>query len=72
MLLSGHLCDARIWARQGDALGDIADPMVPILDAHDLVAGIAADVLLWAPPRFALAGFSLGGFVAIEVILRAP
>lgn len=36
------------------------------------IAGIAATILADAPPRFALLGFSMGGYLALEIMRRAP
>lgn len=36
------------------------------------VAGIAAAILRDAPPRFALLGFSMGGYLAFEIVRQAP
>jgi pimeloyl-ACP methyl ester carboxylesterase len=36
------------------------------------MAGMARHVLAWAPPRFGLAGFSMGGYVALEMCRQAP
>ena len=36
------------------------------------MAGIAQDILAHAPPRFALAGLSMGGYVALEIMRQAP
>jgi pimeloyl-ACP methyl ester carboxylesterase len=36
------------------------------------IAGIAATILRDAPPRFALLGFSLGGYIAFEIVRQAP
>lgn len=36
------------------------------------IAGIAGSILRDAPPRFALLGFSMGGYLAFEIIRRAP
>jgi pimeloyl-ACP methyl ester carboxylesterase len=41
------------------------------VDSHS-VAGLAERVLAQAPSRFALAGLSMGGIVAMEIIRRAP
>jgi pimeloyl-ACP methyl ester carboxylesterase len=40
--------------------------------AHDNVADAAEAVLATAPPRFVALGFSLGGFVVLELLRRAP
>ena len=39
---------------------------------HDSIAAIARDVLAAAPPRFALAGLSLGVIIAFEILRQAP
>jgi pimeloyl-ACP methyl ester carboxylesterase len=36
------------------------------------IAGIAASILRDAPPRFGLLGFSMGGYVAFEIVRQAP
>jgi pimeloyl-ACP methyl ester carboxylesterase len=38
----------------------------------DSMAAIARRVLAAAPPRFALAGISMGGYVAFEILRQAP
>jgi pimeloyl-ACP methyl ester carboxylesterase len=68
MLIPGMMCDARMWG------GFTAN--CPILHAlpteHDTVQAIAAAILATAPPRFALAGLSMGGIVAMEILAQAP
>jgi pimeloyl-ACP methyl ester carboxylesterase len=71
ILLPGLLCDHRLFAGQLDALARRADVMVADLIGADTVAGLAARVLATAPPRFALAGLSMGGYVAFEIVRRA-
>jgi pimeloyl-ACP methyl ester carboxylesterase len=39
---------------------------------QDSMAAIAAGILAHAPPRFALAGLSMGGYVAFEIMRQAP
>jgi pimeloyl-ACP methyl ester carboxylesterase len=66
------MCDARLFAPQIAALsGSRAIHLAPI-SGHDSIEDLAAAVLLHAPPRFALAGLSMGGIVAMEMIARAP
>jgi len=72
VLLSGALCDAALWRHQIAGLADIADVRVGDLTRDDSVGAMAARVLAGAPPRFALAGISLGGYVALEIMRRAP
>lgn len=71
-LLPGLLCDGRLWRHQMEGLADAARCVVPDLTAHDTIAAMADAVLGVAPARFALAGFSLGSCVALEVFARAP
>lgn len=72
VLLPGMMCDARLFAPQMGALsGSRAVHCAPIA-ACDTVEAMAADVLLNAPPEFALAGLSMGGIVAMEIYRQAP
>lgn len=72
VLLPGMMCDARLFAPQVGALSaDRAVMVVPIAGA-DRVEALAAGVLAHAPPRFALAGLSMGGIVAMEILRQAP
>jgi pimeloyl-ACP methyl ester carboxylesterase len=72
VLLPGLLNTARLWRHQVEALADVADPFIPELWHHDSMGAIADSVLAAAPPRFALCGFSMGGYVAFEIFRRAP
>lgn len=51
-------------------------PLGPVTVANhidgDGIGGIAAGILSDAPPRFALLGFSMGGYLAFEILRRAP
>ena len=71
VLLPGLACDARLYAAQTASLADLAAPLVPNLDAASM-AEMAEAVLDAAPKRFALAGLSMGGYVAMEIVRRAP
>ncbi|UWX04852.1 alpha/beta fold hydrolase [Pseudoxanthomonas sp. NC8] len=72
LLLPGLLCDARLWREQAQALADVADASVPDLTLDDSIAAMAARVLACAPERFALAGLSMGGYVAFEILRQQP
>lgn len=72
VLLPGLLLNRRLYAAQLEALAGAADCLVADLTRHDTVAGLAADVLEQAPERFALAGLSMGGSVALEIMRLAP
>jgi pimeloyl-ACP methyl ester carboxylesterase len=72
ILLPGLLCDDALWSHQTRYLSDIADITIADLTGHDSVSALAADVLAKAPARFALAGLSMGGYVALEIVRQAP
>jgi pimeloyl-ACP methyl ester carboxylesterase len=72
ILLPGLLCDASLWGPQTAALADIADITVADLTQADSMAAMADAVLSSAPPRFALAGLSMGGYLSFEIMRRAP
>ena len=67
-----HLCDERLFARQIDALGADFDCRVFVFREHDSLAAMAGALLDAAPERFTLIGLSLGGYLAFEVMRRAP
>ena len=71
VLLPGMMCDPRLW---GPVMG--AFPGRTVLHAPltegETTAQMADAVLAVAPPRFALAGLSMGGIVAMEILAKAP
>ncbi|MFQ5468538.1 MAG: alpha/beta fold hydrolase, partial [Kiloniellaceae bacterium] len=71
-LLPGLLTDAAMWRAQVEGLADVARPQVIDLTTQDSVADMAASALRAMPGRFAMAGLSMGGYVALEVMRRAP
>ncbi|HEX7969884.1 MAG TPA: alpha/beta fold hydrolase [Stellaceae bacterium] len=72
VLLPGLLCDAALWQPQMAALADIAEAAVADLARDDSLPAMARRVLGMAPPRFALAGLSMGGYLAQEIMRQAP
>lgn len=72
VLLPGMMCDARLYGPQVAALSGPRDVHVLPVTDHDTVQALATAVLAAAPPRFALAGLSMGGIVAMEVLRQAP
>lgn len=72
VLLPGLLNTRRVYEHQVEALQDIADITIPELWQDDTIGAMADAVLAIAPPRFALGGFSMGGYVAFEMFRRAP
>jgi pimeloyl-ACP methyl ester carboxylesterase len=72
VLVPGLLCDGRLWSHQVAYLSDVADPVVTEVPTSGSVGGMARDVLRRAPETFALAGLSMGGYVALEIMRQAP
>jgi pimeloyl-ACP methyl ester carboxylesterase len=72
ILIPGLLCDATVWPDQRAALADLADVRVADHGMHDSLPAIAHSILESAPPRFAVAGHSMGGRIALEVYRAAP
>lgn len=72
ILLPGLLCTEVLWRPQVEALSDLVEVRVADLTSHDSVRGMAQAVLAEAPPRFALAGLSMGGYVSQEIMRIAP
>ncbi len=72
VLLPGMMCDARLFGPQIDAMSGERTLHVAPIGGHDSVDALAAEVLTNAPPRFALAGLSMGGILAMEILRQAP
>ncbi|MBM4228659.1 MAG: alpha/beta fold hydrolase [Gammaproteobacteria bacterium] len=72
VLVPGLMCDAELWAHQCRHLSDIADCQVADTSREDSMEGFARAILAAAPPRFALAGLSMGGLIAHAVMAMAP
>jgi pimeloyl-ACP methyl ester carboxylesterase len=72
VLVPGLLCTRALWEPQLAALGDIANMTVADHTRQDSMQGIARPILASAPAQFALAGLSMGGFIACEMLRQAP
>lgn len=72
ILLPGLLCDYRLWAHQIEHLAGVADITVPDMTGSDRLSGLARTVLNQSPGTFLLAGLSMGGYVAQEIMRQAP
>jgi pimeloyl-ACP methyl ester carboxylesterase len=72
VLIPGHMCDARLWGPQLAALSGTRTIHLAEVAGADSMTALAARLLADAPPRFALAGLSMGGIVAMEVARQAP
>jgi pimeloyl-ACP methyl ester carboxylesterase len=72
VLVPGLVCDAAVWGYQATHLAEIAEISVPPVVGGKTMAEMAETALAEAPPSFALAGFSMGGYVALEMLRQAP
>lgn len=72
LLLPGLMCDRTVWEPQMNALSPAWHVIVPDYEFADSLEAMAEHVLALAPDTFALAGHSMGGRVALEVMRRAP
>jgi pimeloyl-ACP methyl ester carboxylesterase len=70
VLIPGMMCDARMWGGIDAGLG------LPVLHhlptQAETMSDLAALFLADAAPRFALAGLSMGGILAMEILRQAP
>ena len=71
VLLPGVLCDEATWRPVVDRLEE-PHWLVPEYPAAPDIGELAEAVLAEAPPRFDLAGHSMGGYIALEIMRRAP
>src|SRR5271154_6874563 len=72
VLVPGLNCTARLFAEQIPALWRFGPVTVADHTRDDSMAAIASRILAAAPPRFALAGLSMGGYIALEIVHQAP
>lgn len=71
ILVSGLLSNERVWSHQMQHLRDIADIKV-VSPSQDTPEKMVQEILEKAPETFAIAGHSMGGWLCLEVMRRAP
>lgn len=71
VLVAGLNCSARLYAEQIPLLWQFGPVMVADHRRDDTIAAIARRILADAPPHFALAGLSMGGYIAFEIMRQA-
>jgi pimeloyl-ACP methyl ester carboxylesterase len=71
VLVPGLNCSPRLYAAQLPALWRFGPVTVADHTRDDIMARIAKRILEAAPPRFALAGLSMGGYIALEIVRQA-
>ncbi len=73
LLLPGLTCDERLWHHQAAALGAERPVTSFALLSDDSMAALASTALARMPTgRFAMAGLSMGGYLALEILRQAP
>jgi len=72
VLIPGLLCTRELWAPEIAGLSDMARIMVANHYDADSMAAIGGAILAAPPARFALAGLSMGGAIALEIMRQAP
>lgn len=72
VLVPGLLCSDALFHDQIEGLGDIANMRIGRVLKSDNLEAMARRILKTAPDTFALAGLSLGGYVAFEILRQAP
>src|SRR5215470_11483010 len=71
VLVPGLNCSARLYADQIPALWPFGPVVVADHTRDDSIPAIARRILAAAPPRFALVGHSMGGYIAFEIMRQA-
>ncbi len=72
VLIPGMMCDARLFGPQIAVFSGRRTLVCAPLTGRASVERFAADVFANAPDHFALAGLSMGGIVAMEILRQAP
>ncbi len=72
LLVPGLAGSPRIYAPVAPALWRFGPVTVANHIRDDNMGAIARRILAEAPPRFALAGHSMGGYIAFEIVRQAP
>lgn len=72
VLVPGLLCSSEIFAAQIPQLWSSGAVTVASTLEGEGIAETAASILRDAPPRFALAGISMGGYLCLEIMRQAP
>lgn len=72
VLVPGLSCNAALYASQWPALADGRPIFVADHARDETLSAIVQRLLAAAPPRFALCGLSMGGYIAFELLRQAP
>lgn len=72
LLIPGLAASARLYEHQIPALWRLGPVMIASHTRQSSMTGLARDILAAAPPKFALVGLSMGGYIAFEILRQAP
>jgi len=72
VLIPGMMCDARLYGPQIEVLSRERTVIVACATQGERIEEIASNILTALPAKFALAGLSMGGIIAMEILRRAP
>lgn len=72
LFVPGMMCDARVFQPQVAHFSARRTVMVACVTQGERIEEMASAILLDSPQKFALAGLSMGGIVAMEILRRAP
>jgi pimeloyl-ACP methyl ester carboxylesterase len=72
VLIPGLLLTPQLYAPQLEALWADAPVLLANHTRADSMTELAGGILAQAPPRFALVGLSMGGYIAFEILRQAP
>ncbi len=72
VLVPGLLCSAEVFAPQAAALWPYGPVTIASTLKGETIPEMASAILAAAPPRFALGGISMGGYICLEIMRQAP
>ncbi|MGD0503616.1 MAG: alpha/beta fold hydrolase [Steroidobacteraceae bacterium] len=72
LLIPGLLCTPRLYAEQIPPLWRLGPVTIADHTRDGSVSAIARRILASAPPRFALVGLSMGGYISFEILRQSP
>jgi pimeloyl-ACP methyl ester carboxylesterase len=72
LLIPGLLASARLYAEQLPQLWRFGPVTITDHTRDESIDAIAGRIVASAPPRFALVGLSMGGYIAFEIMRQAP
>ena len=72
VLVPGLFCTPRLYEEQIPALWQFGPVTIADHRRHSTMSAIAQSILADAPPKFALVGLSMGGYIAFEILRQAP